>query len=114
MSKVEEKSTEIVINHLRNLENGDLRIAELATIADLHVTVVHEHMRSQGDFQIVTDLSSKMLAASLQAWVTEELVSDTGTFVSQLAEVALEQVDWSKVAASCVRADYDEPDAIAA
>ncbi len=114
MSKVEEKSTEIVIDHLRNLENGDLRIAELATIADLHVTVVREHMRSRGDFQIVTDLSSEMLAASLQAGVTEELVSDTGTVVYQLAEVALEEVDWSRVAASCVRADYGEPDAIAA
>lgn len=108
------KPTEIIINHFRNLDNSDATIAGLKTVADRHASVVREQLRSGGDFQPVADLPAKLLAASLQAMVVDDLLSGEANITRELAEAALEQVDWSEVVACCVKGDDDAPKSIAA
>lgn len=112
MSTTKLKSTEIIIEHLRKLEGCELKIAELVIVADRHAAVVREHLGSQGDVRPIGrpigDLSTKLLAASLQDLVTEKFQSSEDSVVKQLAEIAIEQVDWHKVAESCGKPHADK------
>lgn len=112
-AKTEEQLTEIVINYLRHDDNGST-LEELANTATLHANVVQAQMPSYAELPSQTNLAKSMFAASLQEWVTGQLLLENDSVVSQLANVALELVDWAEVAESYAADDDQESNSIAA
>ena len=102
----QKEANEVVTEYL--LKSDDFRetITELQSVAERHANVVRELLRSTGDVQSLSDLPKQLMASSLQTMLQEDL-DDDDTLKSRLAQFALDQVDWIRVATSVTNVDRD-------